>query len=219
MFSPARYSALPGAPFPGDPEHYPTRDEVVDYLRGYAKQLDADIRTATRVISVRHYGGIYTVVTDSGAELATRIVIAATGGFGCPYVPRVPGLGHIHRPGSARQPVPGAQSSCRSTDTRGWAGNSAVQIAAELAGSADVTLATRNPVKYVPQRPLGKDMHFWFTVTGIDTAPVGPGCGTRPRRRSSTPAPTGTRSDPGDPTAPNVHPSARGHRRMDRWKP
>ena len=30
LFTPARYSSLPGLPFPGDPDHYPTRDEVVD---------------------------------------------------------------------------------------------------------------------------------------------------------------------------------------------
>ncbi len=29
LFTPARYSSLPGRPFPGDPDHYPTRDEVV----------------------------------------------------------------------------------------------------------------------------------------------------------------------------------------------
>jgi putative flavoprotein involved in K+ transport len=32
LFSPARFSALPGMLFPGDPQRYPLRDEVVDYL-------------------------------------------------------------------------------------------------------------------------------------------------------------------------------------------
>src|SRR5690606_25907964 len=36
LFSPARYSALPGLPFDGDPERYPHRDEVVAYLTRYA---------------------------------------------------------------------------------------------------------------------------------------------------------------------------------------
>ncbi len=27
-----RYSALPALQFPGDPDHFPTRDEVADYL-------------------------------------------------------------------------------------------------------------------------------------------------------------------------------------------
>ena len=48
-----------------------------------------------------------------------------------------------------------------------------MQIAAELAEIADVVLASRNPVKFAPQRPLRRDMHFWFKYTGIDTLPIG----------------------------------------------
>src|SRR5688572_5201339 len=44
LFSPARFSSLPGKPFPGDGERYPTRDEVVDYLVDYAAWLETDIR-------------------------------------------------------------------------------------------------------------------------------------------------------------------------------
>lgn len=51
--------------------------------------------------------------------------------------------------------------------------NSAVQIAAELAGVARVSLATRSPLRFAPQRPLGRDLHWWLTRTGIDTAPLG----------------------------------------------
>ncbi|HJQ51099.1 MAG TPA: NAD(P)-binding protein, partial [Gaiellaceae bacterium] len=36
LFTPRRYDALPGLPFPGDPDGYPTRDEVVAYLERYA---------------------------------------------------------------------------------------------------------------------------------------------------------------------------------------
>ena len=32
LFTPRTYSALPGLPFPGDPDDYPTRDEVIAYL-------------------------------------------------------------------------------------------------------------------------------------------------------------------------------------------
>src|SRR4051812_47041087 len=52
LFSPARYSALPGLAFPGDPDRYPTRDEVVAYLAGYAARLDAPIEMNTRVAAV-----------------------------------------------------------------------------------------------------------------------------------------------------------------------
>ena len=42
------------------------------------------------------------------------------------------------------------------------AGNSAVQIAVELAGHADVTLAVRDKLRFLPQRVLGHDIHWWF---------------------------------------------------------
>jgi putative flavoprotein involved in K+ transport len=55
LFSPARYSSLPGLPFPGDPKRYPTRDEVVDYLRGYALHFHLPIMTNTRVERVERH--------------------------------------------------------------------------------------------------------------------------------------------------------------------
>lgn len=36
LFTPARFSALPERPFPGDPDRYPARHEVTGYLRDYA---------------------------------------------------------------------------------------------------------------------------------------------------------------------------------------
>jgi putative flavoprotein involved in K+ transport len=40
LFTPARYSALPGLLFPGDPDRCPSRDEVAAYLSGYARQFE-----------------------------------------------------------------------------------------------------------------------------------------------------------------------------------
>jgi putative flavoprotein involved in K+ transport len=37
LFSPAAYSSMPGRPFPGDPDRYPARDEVADYLEQLAR--------------------------------------------------------------------------------------------------------------------------------------------------------------------------------------
>ncbi|WP_431958562.1 flavin-containing monooxygenase [Nocardia lijiangensis] len=173
LFSPARYSALPGLLFPGDPDHYPHRDDVIDYLRQYAKTLDADIHPNQRVDTVTHDGHLFTAHTDTGASFTAPRLVAATGGFGSPHIPTLPGhdtfTGDIVHASQYRSP----------TDYTGQriivvgAGNSAVQIATELAEHATVTLASRTPVKFVPQRPLGRDMHFWFTITGIDTLPIG----------------------------------------------
>ncbi|MBX6752451.1 MAG: NAD(P)/FAD-dependent oxidoreductase, partial [Micromonosporaceae bacterium] len=82
LFSPARYSALPGLPFPGDPDRYPHRDEVVDYLSRYAAMLDVDIRTGCRVTAVESDGQRFAVHTEHGSVLGTSLVVAATGSFG-----------------------------------------------------------------------------------------------------------------------------------------
>src|SRR4051812_1864598 len=52
LFSPARYSSLPGLSFPGDPERYPCRDEVIAYLERYADHFALPIITNARVEQV-----------------------------------------------------------------------------------------------------------------------------------------------------------------------
>ncbi|MEU5639697.1 flavin-containing monooxygenase [Streptomyces milbemycinicus] len=178
LFSPARYSSLPGLPFGGDPQRYPHRDEVIDYLLRYAGQLDAEIRTGCRVDEVSRHsdgdgGGFWVTLTD-GSRLAARAVVAASGGFGRPNRPALPGLesftGTVLHVAQYRDPKPFAGQRVVVVG----AGNSAVQVAAELAGHARVSLASRAPVKWFKQRPLaGKDLHFWLKVTGLDIAPLG----------------------------------------------
>lgn len=173
LFSPARYSSLPGLVFPGDPAHYPHRDEVIDYLRAYANALDVDIRTGQRVDNIGLHARGFTVRTDTDTTFTAPRVIAATGAFGSPHLPVLPGQDHfagkLLHASEYRTPEEFAGQRVIVVG----AGNSAVQIAAELAEHATVILASRTPVKFVPQRPLGRDVHFWFTVTGFDTLPVG----------------------------------------------
>lgn len=174
LFSPARYSSLPGLSFGGDPERYPHRDEVVAYLLRYADQLDADIRTGHRVSEVQTDGDGFALRLEDGSHLTARAVVAATGGFGRPNHPALPGLdsftGTALHVTDYRAPEPFAGQRIVVVG----AGNSAVQVATELAAHARVSLASRAPVKWFTQRPLGgKDLHFWLKVTGLDIAPLG----------------------------------------------
>lgn len=172
LFSPARRSSLPGRPFPGDPDGYPTRDEVVAYLSDYAAALDADIRTGHRVAQVTSAGadGGFEVTTVDGRGFHASMVIAATGAFSRPHRPDLPGLdgftGTVLHSADYRRPEP--LTGRRVVIVGG--GNSAVQIAIELAEHARVSLATRHPLRFVPQRVLGVDLHIWLQRTGLDTA-------------------------------------------------
>ncbi|MGI5286527.1 flavin-containing monooxygenase [Nonomuraea polychroma] len=170
LFSPARHSALPGRPFPGDPDHYPSRDAVVAYLAGYASALDADIRTGCRVEQVRPSPDGGFEVTADGQTVETTMVIAATGAFSRPHRPALPGLdsftGTVLHTADYRSPQPLAGQ--RIVVVGG--GNSAVQIAIELAEHARVTLATRHELRFMPQHLLGYDLHRWLAWTGLDSA-------------------------------------------------
>ena len=172
VFSPVEYSSMPGLRFPGVPDHYPHRDEVVDYLRAYAASLDVDIRSSTRVTAVESdgYGG-FVVRTADGEELPTSAVVAASGSFATPTVPNLPGRdefrGRVLHVADYRNPEPYEGERVVVIG----AGDSAVQVGFELADVARVTLATRHPVVFLPQRREGRDVHYWLAVSGFDDLP------------------------------------------------
>ncbi|AXK34998.1 NAD(P)/FAD-dependent oxidoreductase [Streptomyces armeniacus] len=172
LFSPARHSALPGLPFGGDGDRHPHRDEVVDYLTGYAARLDVEIRTHTRVTSVESDGDGFVLRTGDGRALAAAGVVAATGAFDNPLLPDLPGArdftGELLHAAGYRNPAPYAGK--RVVVVGG--GNSAVQIGHELAAVADVTLASRSPLRFLPQLREGRDLHHWLTTAGFDQLPA-----------------------------------------------
>lgn len=120
LFSPARYSSLPGMPFGGGaPGRYPHRDEVIDYLTAYASRLDADIRTGHRVTEVRAEPRGF-VVGPGGRRRA--------GSAGCccgirhvrpPPPSDSAGSGGLHRHGAACRRVPQHRAVCRAADRGG----------------------------------------------------------------------------------------------------
>jgi putative flavoprotein involved in K+ transport len=172
LFSPARYSSMSGLDFPGDPDHYPHRDEVVAYLRRYAVSLSADIRTSTPVTAVEARGQAgFIVRTATGQTFHATGVVAATGSFDSPYLPALPGqdqfAGRLLHVAGYRSPHQHAGERIVVVG----AGNSAVQVGYELAQVATVTLATRYPVTFHPQCRGGRDLHYWLVTSGFDLFP------------------------------------------------
>ncbi|MGY4828531.1 NAD(P)-binding domain-containing protein [Sphaerotilaceae bacterium SBD11-9] len=170
LFSPARFSSLPGMPFPGNPNAYPSRDETIDYLKRYAARFALPVLAGHRVTKVeRRDDGLFEVHAGDRV-LCSRSVVAASGSFQQPRTPVLPGQdrfqGEQLHSLSYREP----QAFTGKRVVVVGAANSGVQIAAELARVAHVSIAARRPPSLIRQRMLGADVHFWWWLFGLDTA-------------------------------------------------
>lgn len=171
LFSPAAYSGFPGYGFPGRPDRYPTRDEVIGFLAGYADWLGVEIHTGTRVVDVARAGPGFEVHGEDGRVFRGDAVVAASGAFGNPVRPSFSGLADFS---GEVLTVAGYRSPERFAGRRVvvvGAGNSAVQVGFELAAVAEVSLAVRSPIQFVPQVRGGKDLHFWLRTLRLDLLP------------------------------------------------
>ncbi|NJN54832.1 MAG: NAD(P)/FAD-dependent oxidoreductase [Anaerolineae bacterium] len=86
LFTPSQFNGLPGLPFPKPTYYVPTKEEVADYLEGYAKQFRLPIKHGVRVEALNYNNRQFQVSTGS-ANLFARNVIIATGPFQIPYTP------------------------------------------------------------------------------------------------------------------------------------
>jgi putative flavoprotein involved in K+ transport len=166
-------------PFPGDRDHYPARDEVTAYLRHYAAHFQLPIITNARVASVEQAAEGFRVITETGVSYHTRSVVAASGAFHRPYTPQLRGQdtfqGQMLHSAAYRRPAPFQGQRVVVVG----AGNSAIQIGVELAQVAHVTLATQQPIRFRPQQLLGRDVHHWARLLGLDRLPLGPWLASR----------------------------------------
>ena len=88
LFTPRRYSALPGLPVPGDPEGCPTKDEIAAYLEEYAHHFRLPVRLNTSVIGLEKQGKEYAALLSDGSCIIAQAVVLSTGAFQKPAVPQ-----------------------------------------------------------------------------------------------------------------------------------
>ena len=182
LFTPAKYSGLPGMPFPAEPMHLPDKDEVADYLERYAERFDLPVRSGTRAESLVRDGERWILRTSRGTLEADNVVVA-TGPFQRPHVPDFaarlsPDIHQLHS-SEYRSPFDLPDGPVLVVG----AGNSGAQIALELARHRPVWLAGRD-TGHLPRRLLGRDLFDWLWPLmhrfSLDTR-----LGRRIRRRAS----------------------------------
>lgn len=177
LYTPARYSSLPGLKFPAPGGSFPGKDQFADYLESYAEHFQLPVQTGIQVLAVRRNAGVFEVQTNSGTILA-RAVVASPGATSTPYVPEV------------ALDLDGKIQQLHSLDYRGpaglpagdvlvvGAGCSGAEIALELAHehpSGKVYLAGR-PTPHIPDAVFRwAGPIFWRLINSVLTLDTKPG--------------------------------------------
>lgn len=183
LFTPARYSALPGLPFPGSPEHYPTRDEVVAYLEGYVRAFGLPLALDEPVRAVRPTDRGCLAVTTDYRRYQARHVVIATGPFQAPRIPPFAAMlpRSVHQLHSSAYRNAGELPEGPVLVVGG--GNSGVQIAAELAATRPVALTVGSRLRRLPTHVLGRSVFEWLDRAGAMGVSVDTPLGRRASRR------------------------------------
>jgi putative flavoprotein involved in K+ transport len=140
LFTPARYDGLDGMRFPGDPGAWPSKDEMADYLERYARTFELPVRSGARVDELTREGDGF--VVRCGEEIfSARAVVVAMSNYQVPRIPAFasqlsPRIRQLHA-GEYRSPTQLAPGRVLLVG----AGNSAAEIAKELASTHDVMVA------------------------------------------------------------------------------
>ena len=166
LFTPRRFSSLPGLRFPGGPTRCPARTEMADYLRTYVEHHGLPVRTGVDVQRLTPAGDGFIVETSAGSMVASQVVVA-TGPFHCRHVPAAaadlaPEVFQLHSY-DYRSPVDVPPGDVLVVG----GGNSAAQLAVELSDTHRVTVAAPREPWYLPVSLLGVDLYWWSYLTGV----------------------------------------------------
>lgn len=166
LFTPRRFSSLPGLRFPDGPGRNPSRTEMADYLQSYAHRFDLPVETGVQVqrLTARRSG--FVALTSIGSVHAAHVVLA-TGPFHRPNIPTAasgldPAVTQLHSYGYHD---PGDVPSGPVLVVGG--GNSAAQLALELAATHPVTIASPETPWFLPENVLGVSLYWWMLLTGV----------------------------------------------------
>ncbi|MQA72756.1 MAG: SidA/IucD/PvdA family monooxygenase [Solirubrobacterales bacterium] len=168
--TPRPLSTMPGYRMPRRYGRWPTRGDMVEYLRDYPRRVGLRVEPQTEVTGLER-DELGWRVRSSRGELRSRCVVVATGHDHDPRTPEWPGRetygGELIHSSAYREP-----SSFRGRDVLVVsARNSGSEIALELcrSGAARVRVSMRTPPNVVPREWVG--VPLMYTGLPIDPLP------------------------------------------------
>ena len=177
LFTPAKFSGLPGMTFPGEAFAMPTKDMTARYMEDYAAGLNPTVQFNTRVDSLSRTDDGFRVKAGAQSFLSSRVIVA-TGTYQKPFVPLFAsqldqGILQLHS-SAYRNPLQFPQGPVLVVG----AGNSGAEIALELAISGRRVWLSGRDVGRIPADVLGSvfgGRPYWWLVSrvlSVDT-PIG----------------------------------------------
>ena len=180
LITPDPFLSLDGKKFETS-EKFPTKDQVVNYLREYASAFKEHIKLGVTVaqISKEEDDSVYKLITNQGVFTANNVIVA-TGYNGKPFTPKLAtDLHHnvIQLHASEYKSLASLPKEKKTIAVIG-SGNSGIAIAKELSQVHDVALFEGN-VKRFPRKILGIDIFFWVSTIGLFKIKTGTFLGDR----------------------------------------
>lgn len=172
---PAWHDRFPGMQFPSSPDAFVPKEQVADYFVAYARKIAAPIRCGVDVKRVERKIGRsgFRVDTSNGA-IEADYVVAATGAFQVPVIPRLipetAGIAQLH---SASYRNPGQLPAGAVLVVGG--GSSGVQIAEELVRAGRRVYLSVGAHDRPPRSYRGRDFVWWLGVLNKWDAEATPG--------------------------------------------
>jgi putative flavoprotein involved in K+ transport len=167
LFTPRSYSALPGLAVRGDPNGFPSKDEIADYLEAYAAHFAIPVRLGAAARSMETFGTNFRVTTSDGVPIESRAVVIATGAFQTPNIPAISAAlsGDVHQlPANAYRRPSSVPAGTVLVVGDGATGR---EIALELAPTHKVLLAVGRVRRVTPDRILGRSIFWWLDHLGV----------------------------------------------------
>jgi len=143
LFTPCKYSSLPGLAFPAPKHSFPTKDEMANYLEQYAMHFQLPVRLGVRVDALWREDDLYKIRSVNEIFEAKHVVVAMSN-YQYPKIPAVAKeldkeIIQLH---SSAYKNPSQLQ--RGAVLIVGAGNSGAEIAMELCKTHEVQLAGRD---------------------------------------------------------------------------
>lgn len=169
LFSPARFSSLPGWLMPNWPNGFPPAHHVADYLRAYEQRYQLPVRRPVTVHTVIRDGAQLMVNTSAGRWRA-RGVISATGTWSQPFWPSYPGARTFGGQQLHTVHYRDATTFAGKHVVVVGGGNSAAQLVAEISETTTTTWVTDTPPRFLPDDVDGRVLFDLATRRAADIA-------------------------------------------------